>query len=108
MIGRYPRTACCFAVVATCMATLGCSSTRVPDDARLIWSGEVTEDGQVWKNVYPDATGQIYVVDQKTGRVEGVQTVWPEQPNFRFSLRPHRRHDLYFAQQRGAASRPAG
>jgi hypothetical protein len=95
-------------ILMAALAVSGCSSsTRVPKDARLIWSGEVHGPGHLWKDIQPMQSGQVYVVDHQSGRVEGVESVWSGKPNFTFSLRPHRKYDLYFAQQVEPASRPA-
>jgi len=95
-------------LLAAAFAMAGCSSTpRVPKDARLIWSGEIDQPGHLWKDILPEQSGQMYIVDHSTRRIEGVDSVWPGKTNFRFELRPHRRYDLYFARQDGPASRPA-
>jgi hypothetical protein len=107
MFGSYARSARFLAVVFACAGASGCYSTRVPRNARLIWSGEVNQSGPHWKDIHPMASGQIYAVDHETGRVEGVETVWSGKPNFSFKLRPQRRYDLYFAQDNGPASRPS-
>ena len=94
-------------LVIGAFAASGCSSpTRVPDDARLIWSGKLRHGGHVWKDILPLQSGQMYVVDHSTGRVEGVETVWSGKPNFQFDLRPDRRYDLYFVEQVVPSTRP--
>src|SRR5262245_41422127 len=103
MLSSHFRRILLTAVVVTCIVLSGCSETRLPSNAQLIWSGQVDQPGDVWKDVHPMATGQIYAVDHATGRVEGVDSVWSGKPEFNFQLRPHRKYDLYLV----AESNPA-
>ena len=106
MFTNHGRTVACVAILLASALVAGCSSTRLPPDARLIWSGVVDEPGHQWRDLYPEATGQIYAVDHRTGRIEGVDTVWSGKQNFSFDLRRGRHYDLYFAASE-PASRPA-
>ena len=95
------------AVVLACAVMTGCSSTRLPPNARLIWSGTVNEPGDQWRNLHPEEPGQVYAVDHQSGEIKGVDTVWSGKQSFSFTLRRGRQYDLYFASSGGAASRPA-
>jgi hypothetical protein len=98
------------AVVVMALIGVGCaSSPRLPEDAKLIWSGKVEGPGHLWKDIYPGARGQVYLVDHDTGQVKGVDSVWEGKQNFSFQKPTwHRVYDLYFVQDKSAATTQAG
>ena len=84
------------AAVAALAALAGCARPLgVPRGAELVWYGKPAGP-DAFRDLAWERAGQLYVVDDKSGRVKAVRTVWPAKPNFSFTIRRDRAYRLYF------------
>ncbi len=88
----------------------GCATpVRAPSDAQLIWYGRLDQSGNI---PLPSARGQVYFVDDASGRVISVQTIGESdtKPAVDPSILPmHNAYRIYFVKDAttAPATRPA-
>lgn len=88
----------------------GCATpVRVPSDAQLIWYGRLDQSGNI---PLPSARGQVYFVDDASGRVISVQTIGKSgtKPAVDPTILPlHNAYRIYFVKDAttAPATRPA-
>jgi hypothetical protein len=77
-----------------------CQQTpEVPDDAKLLYYGPVTSNGQI-TGILPmdesDNARQVYVYDDTTGKVVAVRTVDGHHRDLNYSWIPGHQYRVYF------------
>jgi hypothetical protein len=101
-----------FAVIVAALAIGGCMTSppiEVPLEAELVWLGQFQQSTDLgdFERVTHNQTGQMYLVDDASGKVEAVVTVTPDHPRFNFdNVDKSKKYRLYFAPQSEPASRP--
>jgi hypothetical protein len=89
------------ALVVGWVAVGGCAMSppvEVPPEAELVWLGQIDKSSDVgdFGLVVHHQAGQVYLVDDANGRVEGVNSVSAGDPPFTFNNVPPKRYRLYF------------